>query len=389
MKKTTAILHAGRDPAAFQGAVNPPVYRVSTVVHDSVAALDASNAAPFAAMSYGRYGTPTSFAFEEAMAELEDGHYCIATSSGLTAITGTLLALLKAGDHLLVADTVYYPTRKFCERALARLGIETSFYDPLIGAAIADLIRPNTRLVYVESPGSLTFEVQDVPAIAAAAHAHGALVVADNTWGVLNFQPFRHGVDVSIQSCTKYVGGHSDAMLGAIVTDDNRLWLKLKRSIVTYGNHPGSEEVYLGLRGLRTLVPRLRQHARSALTLARWLQDRPEVERVLYPALESDPGHALWRRDFTGACGLFGVIFKPYPKPRLDAMLDGFTQFKLGYSWGGFESLALPAGPDSVVRTATRWDPPGPLVRFHAGLEDIDDLKDDLDRGLRRLAEGP
>jgi len=385
MNKDSELIHAGRDAGAFGGAVNPPVYRVSTVLHPSVAALEASGAAPFEGMSYGRYGTPTTFAFEAAVAAVEGGTGTIATSSGLTAITGTLLALLKAGDHLLVADSVYFPTRKFCDRALSRLGVETTFYDPLIGTGIAALFRPNTRLVFVESPGSLTFEVQDVAAIAAIAHARGALVVADNTWGVLNFQPFRHGVDVSLQSCTKYVAGHSDAMLGAIITADERLWLKLKRSIVTYGNSPGSDEVYLGLRGLRTLAVRLRRHAATALALAEWLAARPEVERVLYPPLPSDPGHALWSRNFTGACGLFGVILKPAPKPAVDAMLDGFEHFKLGYSWGGFESLVLPTGRDAVVRTATAWDPAGPMVRFHAGLEHPDDLFADLERGLARL----
>lgn len=385
MKKDSAILHAGRDPKSQSGAVNPPVYRVSTVLHPTVEALETSGAAPFDGMSYGRYGTPTTFAFEAAMAEVEGGARSIATSSGLAAITGTLLAVLSAGDHLLVPDSVYYPTRKFCERALARLGVETTFYDPLIGGGIAALFKSNTRLVLVESPGSLTFEVQDVAAIAAAAHDRNALVAADNTWGVLNFQPFVHGVDISIQSCTKYVAGHSDAMLGCITAATERLWLRLKRSIVTHGNHPGSEEVYLGLRGLRTLPVRLRQHQSSALGLARWLAARPEVARVVFPALESDPGHALWSRDFTGSCGLFGVILRPVGNPAVAAMLNGYDHFKLGYSWGGFESLVLPTGPDAVVRTATRWDPAGPMIRFHAGLEDPDDLLDDLDRGFHRL----
>jgi len=385
MRKDSRIIHTGRDPKSHSGAVNPPVYRVSTVLHPTVAAMEASGAAPFDGMSYGRYGTPTTFAFEEAVAEIEGGAKAIATSSGLTAITGTLLALLKAGDHLLVADSVYFPTRKFCDRALARLGIETTYYDPRIGAGIEALFKPNTRLVFVESPGSLTFEVQDVPAIAAVAHAREALVVADNTWGVLNFQPFEHGVDVSIQSCTKYVAGHSDAMLGAITAKSQALWLKLKRSIVTYGNGPGSEETYLGLRGLRTLPVRLKRHAETALRLARWLETRSEVERLLCPPLESSPDHGLWRRDFACSCGLFGVILKPASPASLAAMLDGYDHFKLGYSWGGFESLVLPAGTDAVTRTATRWAPSGPMIRLHVGLEDPDDLLDDLDRGFRRL----
>ena len=385
MKKDSRIVHAGRHPEHFSGAVNPPVFHTSTIVYPSVAKMEESGTHPFEGVRYGRFGTPTTFAFEEAMAEVEGGWRSIATSSGLAAITGTLLALLHTGDHLLMVDTAYFPTRKFCETVLAGLGIETTFYDPLIGAGIASLMRPNTKLIFGESPGSLTFEVQDIAAIAQAAHAHGALLAIDNTWGILNFQPFQHGVDVSIQACTKYAVGHADAMLGSITTHDKDLWHRLKSSVAAFGHSPGAEELYFGLRGLRTLSIRLRQHAQTAMTLATWLEAQPQVQRVLFPPLPSDPGHALWTRDFTGGCGLFGVILQPYGKAAIDRLLDGLHHFKLGYSWGGFESLAIPTSGHAIIRTATQWQPGGPSLRFHAGLEDVTDLQDDLAAGLSRL----
>jgi cystathionine beta-lyase len=386
MKKESQLIHAGRHPERQFGAVNPPVYHASTILHASVAAMESSGKNPFEGVRYGRFGTPTTFAFEEAMAAVEGGSRSVATSSGLAAITGALLAYLKAGDHLLMVDTAYFPTRKFCDQVLAGLGIETTYYDPLAGAGIAALIRPQTRVVFTESPGSLTFEVQDLPAIAAAAHAAGAVVLMDNTWGVLTFQPFAHGVDVSIQACTKYVVGHADAMLGAITLADEANWLRVKSSVAAFGHSPGADELFLGLRGLRTLSTRLARQAETALSLCRWLETRPEVERVLYPALPSDPGHALWKRDFTGACGLFGVILKPAAKAAVDAMLDGYRHFGLGFSWGGFESLVIPTGGHSIVRTATRWAPAGPSLRYHAGLEDAADLQADLEEGFARLA---
>ena len=388
MKKDSRILHAGRHPENFSGAVNPPVFHTSTILYPSVAAMEESSNHPFDGVRYGRFGTPTTFAFEEAMAEVEGGTRSIATSSGLAAITGTLMALLKTGDHLLMVDSAYFPTRRFCETVLSAFGVETTFYDPLIGAGIQALIRPNTTVIYTESPGSLTFEVQDIPAIAQAAHANGVLVAMDNTWGVLNFQPFVHGVDVSIQACTKYVVGHADAMLGAITVADLGLWKRIKTSVAAFGHSPGADELYLGLRGLRTLSLRLKHHAQTALALTSWLQSRPEVSRILYPPLPGDSGHALWHRDFQGGCGLFGVILKPYPKPAIDALLDGLTHFKLGYSWGGFESLAIPTTGHAVIRTATTWAPEGPSLRFHAGLEDVQDLQNDLENGLLRLGKG-
>ncbi|MGE5515897.1 MAG: cystathionine beta-lyase [Bacteroidota bacterium] len=385
MKKDSLLVHAGRHSERYHGAVNPPVYRASTILHPSVAAMESSGKKPFEGVRYGRYGTPTTFAFEEAVAAVEGGVRAIAMPSGLAAITATLMALLKGGDHVLMVDTAYWPTRHFCDSVLAGLGVETTYYDPTIGADIDALMRPNTRLVFTESPGSLTFEVQDIPAIAAVAHARGALVAMDNTWGILTFQPFAHGVDVSIQACTKYVVGHADAMLGSISVADEGLWLRLKTSVAAFGHSPGSEEMFLGLRGLRTLGVRLRQHAATALKLTAWLRDQPEVAQVLYPPLPGDAHHELWKRDFTGACGLFGVILKPASKAAVDAMLDGYSFFNLGFSWGGFESLVIPTSGHSIVRTASTWAPPGPSLRFHAGLEDADDLLADLDAGLKRL----
>ena len=386
MKKDSQIVHAGRHPERHFGAVNPPVYHASTILHPSVAAMQSSGKKPFEGVRYGRFGTPTTHAFEEAMAVVEGGHKTVATSSGLAAITGALLAYLKAGDHLLMVDTTYYPTRHFCDGVLAGLGIETTYYDPLIGAGIAALMRPNTRVVFTESPGSLTFEVQDIPAIAAIAHQHGAVVMMDNTWGVLSFQPFLHGVDVSIQACTKYVVGHADAMLGAITLPDAESWLKVKSSVAAFGHSPGSEELYLGLRGLRTLAVRLKRHGETALSVCRWLQTRPEVESVLYPALDDDPSHALWARDFTGACGLFGVILTPgYSIAAVEAMLDGYGHFGLGFSWGGFESLVIPTYGHSITRTASAWNNQALSLRYHVGLEDGEDLIADLSAGFDRL----
>ena len=383
-RPNTVLVHAGSSPADQHGLVNPPVCHASTVLFPTLAALEASDANPFETVNYGRIGTPTTWALERAVAELEGGYRTVTAASGLAAIATALSAFTKAGDHVLIADSVYGPTRRFADETLARYGVRVDYYDPLIGAGIAALLRPETTVVYVESPGSLTFEVQDVPAIAAAAKRVGAAVLMDNTWATpLGFRAFEHGVDVSIHAATKYIVGHADAMLGLMVCAEP-VWERVKRTAVRFGTAAGPDDVYLGLRGLRTLGVRLRQHQEAGLALADWLAHQPEVVRVLHPARPDDPGHALWRRDFRGACGLFAVLLDPCPKSALTAMLDHLELFGLGYSWGGFESLALPVHPRRV-RTATSWDHPGPLLRFHAGLEDIDDLIRDLEAGFARL----
>lgn len=384
----TTLCHAGLAPGANHGIVNPPVYHASTILFPSVAALEAAHAGDvFETTRYGRIGTPTSRAFEKAVAALEGGSHAVAMPSGLNAIATTLLAFTRQGDHVLISDSVYGPTRAMCTQVLQRYGVEVQFYDPLIGGRIAELIRPSTSLVYLESPGSLTFEIQDVPAIAEVARKAGAKVLMDNTWATpLYFKPFDHGVDVSIHAATKYMVGHSDAMLGITVCRERTDAETVKRMAVLSGTAAGPDDLYLGLRGLRTMGVRLRRHWENGMALAEWLAGRPEVETVLHPALPSAPGHRIWKRDFTGASGLFAVILKPVPGKAVAAMLDGLELFGIGYSWGGFESLALPAEP-SRTRSATPWKAAGPLVRFHAGLESADDLKRDLEEGLARLGK--
>jgi cysteine-S-conjugate beta-lyase len=379
-KADTRLAHAGRAPSRHHGFVNTPIYRGSTILFPTLASLEA-NAQDF---TYGRLGTPTVKALEEAIAELEGGTRTLLTPSGLSAIATTLLAFVSAGDEVLVSDSVYRPTRRFCDHVLKRLGVKTTYYDPLIGGGIATLLGPKTKAVFTESPGSQTFEVQDIPAIVKAAHAAGAVAIMDNTWATpLYFKPFAHGVDVSIHAATKYIVGHADAMLGAI-TASGTAARTVEKAHDELGLCPGPEDVYLGLRGLRTLGVRLARHQQSGLELARWLQGRPEVARVLHPALPSDPGHQIWRRDFTGASGLFAIILKPVSHGALAAMVDGLTLFGMGYSWGGFESLILPFDP-SDYRTATKWQAEGPALRLHVGLEDVEDLKADLEAGFARL----
>jgi cystathionine beta-lyase len=376
----TRLVHAGREPARQHGFVNTPIYRGSTVLFPTVAALEAGDQD----FTYGRLGTPTVKALEDAIAELEGGHRTWLTPSGLSAIATALLAFVTAGDEILVADTVYRPNRRFCDNVLKRLGVKTIYYDPLVGAGIKDLITKKTKVVFTESPGSQTFEVQDIPAVAKAAHAAGAVVILDNTWATpLYFKPFAHGVDVSIQAATKYIVGHADAMLGAI-TATEQVSAAVAKVHEDLGLCTGPEDVYLGLRGLRSLGVRLERHQRSGLEIARWLAERPEVARVIHPALPTDPGYAFWKRDFTGASGLFSIVLKPVSEARLAAMLDGLSLFGMGYSWGGFESLILPFDP-RAYRTATKWQVEGPALRLHIGLEDVDDLKADLDAGFARL----
>lgn len=377
----TVLAHEGRTHGQPGAPVSPPVYRQSTLLFHSVAALDTVRGTPLA---YGRHGSPTTRALEEALARLEGAHGTLLTPSGLSAITTALLAVLNPGDHLLVTDSVYDPTRAFCDETLARLGIDTTYYDPAIGADIAGLMRPNTRAVFAESPGSLTFEVQDIPAISRAAHRHGAIVLLDNTWGTpLHFRSFEHGVDVSIHAATKYISGHSDVLTGAILTTE-ALYPKISRCYRQLGMTVSGDDAYLALRGLRTLSVRLERHQRNANALTDWLARQPEVAEILYPARPGAAGHALWRRDFTGACGLFGVVLHRQPDDAMRAMLDGLTCFGMGYSWGGFESLVIPANP-ARHRTATRWPNDGQLLRIHAGLEHPDDMIADLEAGFARL----
>jgi cystathionine beta-lyase len=379
LKPETTLVTAGRDTKAQKGFVNPPVVHGSTVLYPTAADLHAHRGE----FQYGRHGTPTTRALQDALMALE-GPQCAGVGlapSGLAAITTTLLAVLKTGDHLLVCDNAYRPSRHFCNGLLARYGVETSYFDPLIGAAINELFKPNTGAVLIEAPGSQSFEMPDIPAIAEVAHARGALVIDDNTWATPLFhRSLDQGVDISMQAATKYIGGHSDIMFGTI-SANARAWPVIAENIRLLGVCAGPDDVFLALRGLRTLGVRLAQHHRSGLEMARWLKARPEVLRVLHPALESDPGHAIWKRDFTGASGLFSIVLKPAPQQAVDALLDALKLFGMGYSWGGFESLAIPfdcAG----YRTATTWAPGGPALRLHIGLEHVGDLKADLERGF-------
>jgi cysteine-S-conjugate beta-lyase len=388
MRDETTIVHSGLHPERHQGAVNPPVFHASTILSETVAEFRRRRQDWILEQPgtyYGRFGTPTIEALQEAIAALEGGHRSVVYPSGLAACAGALLAFLSAGDHLLMSDTVYGPTRNFANGFLKRFGVATTYFDPLAGRSIESLIRHETRVIYLESPGSLTFEVQDVPAIAEVARRRGITVIADNTWGTpLYFKPFAHGVDVSVQAATKYIVGHSDAMLGAI-TCTKEAWPRLRRSTHELGQTAGPDDVYLGQRGLRTLGVRLKQHWKAGVALAEWIARQPEVERVLHPALPGDPGHAIWKRDFTGACGLFGVVLKEgITEGALGAMIDGLELYGIGSSWGGFESLIVPFDPRET-RTATQWPHKGPCFRIHAGLENEEDLIADLEAGFERL----
>ncbi|HEY0331138.1 MAG TPA: cystathionine beta-lyase [Rhodopseudomonas sp.] len=379
LRSDTQLVTAGRDTAAQKGFVNPPVVRGSTVLYPTAADLHAHRGA----FSYGRHGTPTTQALQQALLTLEGGH-CAGVAlapSGVAAISTALLAVLKAGDHLLVCDNAYRPTRLFCDGLLRRYGVTTSYFDPLIGAGIASLLQPNTKAVMVEAPGSQSFEMPDIPAIAAVAHGHGALVLDDNTWATPLFhRSLDQGVDISIQAATKYIGGHSDIMFGTI-SANAKAWPLVNDAVRALGVCAGPDDVFLALRGLRTLAVRLKHHHQAGLEIARWLQARPEVAKVLHPGLETDPGHAIWQRDFTGASGLFSIVLKPAPQQAVDALLDTVKLFGMGYSWGGFESLVIPFDCASY-RSATQWVPGGPALRLHIGLESVDDLKVDLDRGF-------
>ena len=377
-KPETLAVSAGRMSDEHFGVVNTPVYRASTILYPDLATLKA-NRQPY---SYGRRGTPTTRSFEEAICAMEGAARTVTVPSGLNANALAILSVCGAGDHLLMVDSAYEPTKTFCETTLKRMGVETSYYAPTDD--IAPLLKPNTKAVFCESPGSLTFEVQDIPAIVKAAHAKGASVLMDNTWATpVFFQPLAHGVDLSIQAATKYVGGHADVMLGYVAANDSHA-ARLHETHGNLGLYASGDDCFLGLRGLRTLPVRLARHQETGLTLARWLADRPEVARVLHPGLESDPGHALWKRDFSGACGLFGLVLKPAPEAAVAAFVDGLQHFGIGYSWGGFESLVIPA---HIRRSTIPFAAEGPVLRIHAGLEDAGDLIADLERGLARLKE--
>ncbi len=385
IKPDTRLVTSGRDPQAYHGFVNPPVYHASTLLYPTAE----DQVAHRARYNYGRRGTPTSEALENALRDL-DGEGCAGVAllpSGLAAIAAALLATARAGDHVLVPDSVYRPTRNFCNGVLNRLGVETSYYNPVIAADITKLFKANTRAVFVEAPGSQSFEMQDIPAIAKAAHEQGAIVMMDNTWATpLYFRAFEKGVDLQIQAGTKYIGGHSDIMFGCVSANAATL-PTLKDTVYSMGLCVGPDDMYLALRGLRTLGVRLARHYQSGLRVAQWLEQRPEVQRVMHPALERDPGHGIWKRDFTGACGLFSIVLKPTSEKSVHAFLNELALFGLGYSWGGFESLAI-LFDCSEYRTATKWAPGGPTVRFHIGLEDPEDLIADLERGFNALAAG-
>lgn len=376
-RKDTKLIELGRDPALHAGAVNTPVYRVSTVLFPDVETMR-TEGQPY---TYGRRGTPTTRALEQALCELEGGARTVLTPSGLSACTLAILTACSAGDHILVTDSVYGPTRVFCQKLGKRYGISTTYFDPCIGADIAKEFKPETKAVFLESPGSFTFEVQDVPAIAKVAHERGAAVILDNTWATpLHFNALGHGADLSVQAATKYISGHADVMMGTVTA--NPAWkARLAETHGTLGLCSSGDDAYLAMRGLRTLGVRLKRHQESAIEIAAWLKARPEVARVLYPPLHDDTGHALWKRDFTGACGLFTIVLKPVSDKAVAAMCDGLEHFGLGYSWGGFESLIVPGH-------MPRSFPPkfeGPMLRLHIGLEDVEDLKSDLAHGFERL----
>lgn len=380
LSERTRLVLGGRRPADQFGFVNTPIYRGSTVLYPTYEELKARRQ-PYV---YGTKGTPTVRALEEAWADISGAAGAVLTPSGLAAIMVALQSCLKAGDHMLVTDSVYRPTRDYANTILRRFGVETTFYDPSIGAGIGELMRPNTRVVFTEAPGSQSFEMQDIPAIAEVAHARGAIVVMDNTWATpLYFPPHERGVDIAIEAGTKYLGGHSDLLMG-LVTANERCWKALRETYDLMAVVPGPEDCFLALRGLRTMKLRLDEAGRQGLAMAEWLAARPEVKTVLHPAMPHHPGHAIWKRDFKGASGLFSVILHPVSEKQLAAFLDGLDLFAMGYSWGGYESLVVPFDC-SAYRTATTWNPGGTALRFQIGLEDVADLQADLTAAFDRM----
>lgn len=391
LRPATKLVQGGRrpewtgDPRLGGGVVNPPVWRASTILYDSIADLKARGHATHDKLYYGRRGTPTVWALADALTDLEPGgEGTLLYPSGVAANSAGLLALLSPGNHLLMVDSAYEPTRAFCNGMLARMGVRTTYYDPLIGTGIADLITPETKLIFLESPGSLTFEVQDVPAITAIARTRGVLTMLDNTWATpLLFPALAHGVDVTMMSLTKYAGGHSDVMMGSL-TSTRAVWPKLRSATYQLGHAVSPDDCAMVLRGLRTLDVRMARHGANGLAVANWLAGRPEVGRVLHPARPDDPGHAIWTRDFRGTSGLFGFTLKGVDEAARTRFVDALEHFGIGFSWGGYESLVVPSDP-AAIRTAVAWTDPDPLVRLSIGLEDPADLIADLERGLAAL----
>jgi len=384
----TDAAHLGSPGAEPWTMVNHPVYRGSTVLFPNLESFYRAYGQRYEENEYiyGRLGTPASRALQDAFCAMENGRGSVLTSCGLGAITTALAAFVESGRHILVSDAVYGPLRTFCDEELARLGVATTYYDPCIGGRIEGLLRPETKIIYLESPGSLTLEVQDIPAITKVARRRGVLTMADNTWATpVFFKPLNHGVDISIQAATKYIVGHSDSMLG-IITANERCHAAIRRTAVNLGQYAAPDDVYLALRGLRTLPLRLARHQHNGLRLAEWLAARPEVRRVIHPGTARHPGHAIWKRDFSGASGLFSIIIEPCTAQALAAMIDGLRYFGLGASWGGYESLIMPVNP-RTTRTAAEWREEGQLLRLHAGLENVDDLIGDLEAGFARLAQ--
>ena len=380
-KKATFLTHTGSTPEKFQGVVNTPVHRASTIVFKSLADFDDPLRTTY---RYGRMGTPTSAVFEEAVAGLEGAAGSVSTPSGLAAITVALTAFTKAGDHILMTDNAYGPSRKFCTEVLKKYGVEAEFYSPMIGGGIEKLCKPNTKLLFMEAPGSLTFEVCAIGALVATAKRNKIVTAIDNSWATpLLFRPFDHGIDVSVMAATKYISGHSDAMLG-VVSGTKETYPALKNAAQHAGLCAGSEELYMGLRGLRTLHVRLKEHEARALEMAKWLEKHPAVKRVLHPALPTCPGHENWKRYFKGSSGTFGIILKETEKTKVARMLDGLELFRMGASWGGYESLCFPEQP-GASRTAAPWTEKGFSLRLHIGFEDMDDLKKDLEDGFGRM----
>ena len=372
----TRLSHVGNDPRDFFGFVNPPVVHASTVLFPDAATMATRNQK----YTYGTRGTPTTDALAAAIDDLEGSAGTIIVPSGLAAVTTPLFAFLSAGDHLLITDSVYYPTRHFADTILAKLGVDVQYYDPLVGAGIEALIKANTKVVFTESPASNTFEMQDIPAITRVAKARGAIVMMDNTWATpLFFRPLDHGVDISIHAATKYPAGHSDVLLGTVSANETH-WRPLAEAFYTLGCPAGPDDTYQVLRGLRTMGVRLERHQKSTMEIARWLEKQPGVARVLHPGLESDPGHALWKRDCSGSSGIFSIVLSGGGVPQAHAFLDALRIFGLGYSWGGFESLAVPVNITDRKVATRQYE--GPLLRLQIGLEDVEDLKADLSQGL-------